>query len=409
MNIEELKAQRKTLYAKMSELLDMVESRSDKSLTAAEHSRYEAMEKEFSELTKQIEAQAETRVDPMIQNMLAASSGTPVEEESRSLLTPEQRMADTVSVPHELRGVTLGDYMSGIVTGNWKSQELRNMAIGSGAAGGYLVPAPLSATVIDKARAASRIFQAGAVTVKMESNTLDMAKILQDPAVSFRNEAAAIGVSDMTLGQIQFKAQSAAAIIKFSRELAEDAQGFDAALQMSISGAVASLLDTTALYGSGVAPNPRGIKNVVGINTVSAGANGGQVSYGLILDAIQACMEANETPTAMLMAPRTDIGMSRLKDGQGQPLMAPQAVNDLRKFSTTAVPVNLTQGTANNASDIFVADFSKLMVGIRTELAVELLRERFSDNGEYGMLVWIRFDIQTAREKAFTVVSGIIP
>jgi hypothetical protein len=39
-------------------------------------------------------------------------------------------------------------------------------------AGGALVPAPLSARVIDLARNATRVFQAGAVTIRMTSQTL---------------------------------------------------------------------------------------------------------------------------------------------------------------------------------------------------------------------------------------------
>jgi HK97 family phage major capsid protein len=120
-------------------------------------------------------------------------------------------------------------------------------------------------------------------------------------------------------------------------------------------------------------------------------------------------MEDNETPTAMMYAPRTAIGISKLADSAGQPLVAPADVQALQKYSTTAIPVNLTQGTATNTADIFLGDFSKLMVGVRAELVIEILRERYMDTGEYGALIWIRFDVQVAREGAFAVVSGIIP
>jgi len=54
-------------------------------------------------------------------------------------------------------------------------------------------------------------------------------------------------------------------------------------------------------------------------------------------------------------------------------------------------------------------DFSQLFVGIRSELRVEVLRERFADNLQYGFLAWMRADIALAHAESFQQVTDILP
>ena len=73
------------------------------------------------------------------------------------------------------------------------------------------------------------------------------------------------------------------------------------------------------------------------------------------------------------------------------------------------MPVNLTQGTATNASDVFTADWSELLIGVRTRLEITVLRERSADLGAFELLAWWRGDIAVARPAAFDVIAGATP
>lgn len=114
-------------------------------------------------------------------------------------------------------------------------------------------------------------------------------------------------------------------------------------------------------------------------------------------------------PSAMVMAPRTWRTIEGFTDTTGQPLRAPVSIERIPRLSTTLVPVDQTHGTANNASPIIVGDFSQMMLGVRSGLRVEVLRERFADNLQYAFLAHLRFDVQLAQPKAFAALKGIIP
>ena len=68
-----------------------------------------------------------------------------------------------------------------------------------------------------------------------------------------------------------------------------------------------------------------------------------------------------------------------------------------------------TQGTASGtASDIFVGDWSELVIGIRTSFSIQVLSERYADTGSIGLLAWFRGDVLVTRPKAFAVVQGVL-
>ena len=75
---------------------------------------------------------------------------------------------------------------------------------------------------------------------------------------------------------------------------------------------------------------------------------------------------------------------------------------------TKQVPINVTVGTSTDASYIFTADWSNLLVGIRTAFSLRFLGERFlADNLQYAFLAYLRADVQLAQPSAFVVDTGM--
>lgn len=331
------------------------------------------------------------------------------------ILAPEQRVADWARSAGEVRDdapLNLGRYVRGIVSGDWSDAdaERRALAEGTMASGGFMVPAPLSATVIDRARNQGRVFTAGAQTVPMTSQTLKMARVAGDPSATWHTENVLIADSDMTLESVTFTAQTLTGIVRASREVIEDATGIGTELEQAFADVVALALDRAALYGTGTAPEPRGVKNTTGITTQSQGTNGAVMgNYDPFVDAIGTLRDNNEDATGIIYAPRTERGLNKLKDTTGQPLRPPQVVTDVPRYATNQVPINLTHGTATNSTDAFVADWTKLLVGIRTSFEIKVLTERWADYGQVAFMVWLRGDIVVARPKAFVVITGILP
>jgi hypothetical protein len=52
--------------------------------------------------------------------------------------------------------------------------------------------------------------------------------------------------------------------------------------------------------------------------------------------------------------------------------------------------VNLTLGTSSDTSDAFVGQWDELMLGVRTNLEIQFLRERYADNAQVAFLAWFR-------------------
>ena len=148
-----------------------------------------------------------------------------------------------------------------------------------------------------------------------------------------------------------------------------------------------------------------------GIQTVSMGTNGSQFyGWGVVLNAVSELEQANAgTVSAMVMAPRTAREIYKLVDNTGQPLQPPPRIAGVPMLTTTAAPVNETEGTANNASSIILGDFSNVFVGLRTSLQVSVLNERYADSGQVGFVSWLRADVLVSRPAAMARVTGIVP
>ncbi|MBL8465907.1 MAG: phage major capsid protein [Thauera sp.] len=304
-----------------------------------------------------------------------------------------------------------GEFVASMVRGSANPDIRASLTEGTDSAGGYTVPDHLMAEVIDAMRSKTVVIQAGALTVPLDTEKTTIARLESDPVAGWRFELGNVANGDPTFGAVTFQARSLACLVKISRELLEDSANIDSALVNAFAGAMAGELDRVALFGTGIAPEPRGVFNTGNVLSVSMGQNGGAISgYGKLLDALYELENANANPpSAMVMSPRTSRAFNGLTDNTGQPLNAPEPVRAVPRFSSTIVPVNQGHGTATNASSIICGDFSRLLIGIRTVLRIDVLKETFASTMEYGFLAHLRADIAVATPKAFVVVKGVIP
>lgn len=305
-----------------------------------------------------------------------------------------------------------GEYVAAMVRGTG-SQSVKNaLAEGTDSAGGYTVPKRLMADVIDKMRAKTTVIQAGALTIPLETQTTTIARIASDPAAGWRLENAAVAESDPTFEGVTFTARSLAVLVKVSRELLDDSINIDQALAAAFAGAMAVEADRVALFGSGTAPEPRGIFNTPNVNSVSMGTNGAQITnHAKLLDCLYELQADNAAnPTAQIMHPRTWRAIAGFSDTTGQPLQSPPALAALPQLVSTTVPVNQVQGTSGaTCSSVIVGDFSQLLLGVRQELRIEVVRDLFAGNLQYGFIAHLRMDVAVAHPESFCKLVGILP
>ena len=323
-------------------------------------------------------------------------------------LTPEQRFttwAQAKSGGEEYRGLSVGQYLRSMVIGGKTDMERRALSEGSDSAGGYTVPDILSATLIDLARAQSVVMQAGAQTVPLTSDTNNFAKLLTDPVPAWRAEGGSVAESDPTFGLVQMIPRSLAVQTKLSVELMEDSLNLTTELPRVLAAAMAVELDRVALLGTGTAPQPCGIANTSGIGTVAQDAL--IASYANLSRARTAILTANTGPvSAFIMHPRDEGSFADLVDSNGNPLGMHPNIANIPMLTTTSIPIN--GGTGTDESTIIAGNFSRLMVGIRSDIRVEVLKtSAYASNLQYTLLAHMRADVAVTHPGAFYTITGV--
>jgi hypothetical protein len=188
---------------------------------------------------------------------------------------------------------------------------------------------------------------------------------------------AAMTYSDNSFQQILFTANTLIAGAKISLEMIEDSENIDAVVSNSISKALALALDYAALYGSGTAPAPTGIKNQSGVTLTVLGTNGySLVDWSKFSQGISTLMQANvEGPYGAIYSARTAGELDNLRDTLGQPLHQPDLVSKMAKFVSNQVGNAFTVGTATTTSDAFIGQWDQCMIGYRNSMTMEISRE----------------------------------
>jgi HK97 family phage major capsid protein len=308
----------------------------------------------------------------------------------------------------EFEKLTVGGVMRSLVTGPRTAEEKRALAEGADSTGGVSVPDLTLARFIDRLRAATVCFQAGAQTLPLTSDKNTIARTITDPTCAWRAEAGPIAESDPAFEGLVFVPRSLAVHFKVSRELLEDSVNIEQALEASLRGALSVELDRVALEGTGTPPEPKGISPTTNVGAVAVTA--ALTSYDKILDGIYEILVDNAAmPTSMVMHPRTAIALAKLKEGVASsinPVRVPALVEPIKQYMTTGISITLSPGTATT---LYLGDFTQLIFGIRTELRIEVLRELFAVNHQYGFVAHMRADIGLQHPQSFCKLTGIVP
>jgi HK97 family phage major capsid protein len=314
-----------------------------------------------------------------------------------------------------LRGITLGNIMRGMAVGTNGNQNLQN-ALGEGldSAGGYTAPEEILREFIDKLRAKSVLFNAGARTVFLDAKKTNIATVDTDPTPGWRAENAEVSESDMALGNVAFVPKSLAVLVKVSRELLQDSLNIEEILMNSLAQGIATQLDYAGLYGTGLTNQPTGLSKILtdlGYFT-ELDVNGATLSlsgnYKPFLNSMATIAGNNDQANAFVMSPRTKYDLGGLVDSLGQPLMPPPLIADnIQILDTSSVPSNIAYGTGTNTSEVFIGNFEHMMLGLRQQLRIEVLSKNFAGNLQVGFLAHLRADWQVSRPSSFTMIKGI--
>jgi HK97 family phage major capsid protein/HK97 family phage prohead protease len=206
----------------------------------------------------------------------------------------------------------------------------------------------------------------------------------------------------------------------FSRlTMSQTVPGFDSLLAADFGRALGEGLDNAILNGNGTGPNPRGLLQTPGVNTVSLGTNGGALTYERLV--------AMETPLNVQNVPRSGRGYlvpsrvenslkTTLKFGAGteatvwepSPKMegGMGMVNGYVATSTNYLPTNLTKGTGTNLAALIFGHWADIWVGSWD--VIEIVANPYGSGfrkGEIEMRAFWTVDICVRRPESFTTIT----
>lgn len=308
---------------------------------------------------------------------------TPEGQEIRALshgasLVEELRDRFHLPAGIEPRELSVGRYLKGCLVGDWRGaepeRELRSVSGSYDPAAGFLLPSPLSAQIVDLARAQSVLSPAGARILPMDGASLTIARLDADPTAYWKREKPDVEATEddtTDFGAVELHARTLIAIVRSSLELVQDAPNFGDAIERALSRVMGLKLDQAGLIGDGTDSHGwiTGLANLPApINLVDA--SGALADWDEFSQAVELCRTDNGEPNAAIVAPRDLGALDRLKEATtNAPLKPPESWEKLRKWSTTSIPTNL--GAGSNESVAFVGGFDECVIGMRMQITIE--------------------------------------
>lgn len=326
-------------------------------------------------------------------------------------LTREQRFADhpEVRAQHEpeYAGLGLGRYLRAMVRGAKSDVEKRALSEGTDSAGGYTVPTILSSELIDLLRARNVATRAGARTIPITSDAHHFAKIATEPTPSWKAENAQQGDDDLTFERVAFNPQTLIVLVRASRELIEDSANIETELPRVLAAGMANELDRVVFLGSGSGSEPEGLDNITDVQTIDQGESA-LSDYTPFTQARRMLLDENVNSVGpWVMAPAIEETVANLTDTTNQPLQHPRVLDPFTILTTSKLPTDLGASSPGNSGYIYVGDWPMLAIGIRNEIRVEVLRERYADSYQFGFLAAMRADVAAIHPKAFLRIEDV--
>lgn len=140
-------------------------------------------------------------------------------------------------------------------------------------------------------------------------------------------------------------------------------------------------------------------------NTVTT-VNSVQVTYDELIDLQGSVKQAFQRNACWTMHPKTFNAVKKLKDGNGRPLIEPDATKDF-PYILLGKPVHVSDNMPEisaGAKSVLYSDYSGLSVNFRENISVQILREKYATQHAIGVNAWFEFDSKITDEQRLAVL-----
>lgn len=274
---------------------------------------------------------------------------------------------------------------SQIAEAQGQSGLFANQNIGSGAAGGFLVPEEVSSEVIELLRPASVIMASQPIVLPMLNGNMTMNRQATGASASYIGEQAPAPATGVTFGQVKLQAKKLSALIPISNDLLRSASvAADRVVRDDLVLSLATRGDLAFIRGAGTEFSPLGLRfqltgtSLASTNILTMTSTPDLVKVTGDLGRLELAIENADVPMirpTWLMAPRVRTFLQNLRDGNGNYAFPEVATGQLRGKPirvTTQIPTNLGGGTE---SELYLVDFAQVVVGEHMGIEIAMSTE----------------------------------
>lgn len=387
-----LRARRAGFHDDMQAILAAVPDGQD--MTAEQVSAFEALKAEDDkvaaelELAEDLERRRAALARPVAAlpglSQPAATAPAQVAEKGLTFARTVRTLAAAGGIPHVAQQIAEANGDSGLFA---------NQNMGSGAAGGVLVPEAVAEEVIELLRPAAVVLAMGVRRVPMPNGNLTTNRRATGANFGYigeQNDAPATGVS---FGQVKLSAKKMAGIVPVSNDLMRATSvALDRLLRDDIVADAAQIVDRFCLRGPGTDFAPKGLRNqlvgttLAATNIIAMNATVNLANVTTDLGKLELALANANVPyqgAHWIMAPRTAMFLTNLRDGNGNLAFPEMANNQLRMkpvHVTTEIPINLNGG--GNESEIMLVHPQHVLFGEHMGIELAMSTEAaYRDSG----------------------------
>ncbi len=280
-------------------------------------------------------------------------------------------------------------------------------------------PGELSTVLYDRLRASSVVLSSGIKTITTDADSVVYPTLSGDVVPAWYAEAAAIAPGDPSFSTLTATPRKLSHLVQVSNEALDDSDpSIATVLSSHLLKVLALKLDAGLLEGTGTAPEIRGLRSIVGIQTVSAGTNGATPTLDVFADAIAALEGANvpRERIRIVAAPRNVGALRKLKANTGGSYLwssdpsatSPSSIFGVPVAASAQLSTNEVQGTSGAVTNsAYVYDIDSLVYVQRSGIEIELDRSRLFNSDQSEMRGKLR-DLISPTPTGVVRVAGLL-
>ena len=279
------------------------------------------------------------------------------------------------------------------------STELRAQAMGTGTAGGYIVPQGFSMRLEKALKFWGGMFNA-AELFDTETGADMPYPTVNDTAQTgaLLAENATITAQDATFGTVTFKAYMyTSKLIAVSFQLMQDAAFGAENVVADLAGErLGRILNTHFTTGTGGGTQPNGIVTASASGKVGTTGQTTSVIYDDLVDLVYSIDPAYRPTSSWMMNDQSIKVVRKLKDSQNRPLWEPSVIAGQpdNLLGYPIIPNNDVAVMAANAKSILFGAMSKYKIRRVRDVVLLRLNERYADALQVGFFAFARYDGQ---------------